>query len=64
MVEVAANFIAAKFEEIPSEVQVFVYITANAYTRDELIEIEVWIHAALELRISTSTASYFLELVG
>ena len=39
--KVAANLIAAKFEEIPSEVQVFVYITADVYTRDELIEMEV-----------------------
>ena len=64
LVEVAANLIAAKFEEIPSEVQVFVYIKADAHTRDELIEMEVWILAALELRISTSMASHFLELVG
>ena len=57
LVEVAASLIAAKFEEIcPSDVQVFVYITSDAYTRDEL--------TALELRISMSTAAHFLELVG
>ena len=65
LVRMAAMYIAAKFEEIcPSEVQDFVYITADAYTRNELIEMEVWILAALELRISTSTAAHFLELVG
>ena len=60
LVEVAASLIAAKFEEIPSKVQVFVYITADAY----LIQKEIWILAPLELRISTSTAAHFLELVG
>ena len=39
-------------------------VTADAYTRDELIEMEIWILAALEFRISTSTAIHFLELVG
>ena len=39
LVGVAAMWIAAKFEEIcPPEVQDFVYFTAGAYTRDELIE--------------------------
>ena len=65
LVEVAASLIAAKFGEVcPSEVQVFVYITVHTYTRDELIEMEIWILAALELRISTSTAAHCLELVG
>ena len=50
LVEVAARLITAKFEEIcPSEVQVFVYITTDAYTRDEL---PPWM------------AAHFLELVG
>ena len=61
----AAMLIAAKFEEIcPPEVQGFVYMTADAYTRVELIEMEIWILAALKFRISTSTAAHFLELVG
>ena len=48
-------WITAKFEEIcPSEVQVFVHIMVDAYTRNELIEMEVCILAAL----------HFLELVG
>ena len=52
-------------EEIcPAKVQVFVYIMADAYTRNELIEMEVWILAALELRTLTSTAAHFLGLVG
>ena len=49
--KVAANLIAANFEEIPSEVQVFVNITADAYTSDELVKMEIWILAALELRL-------------
>ena len=58
-------WIAAKFDDIcPSEVQDFVHITADAYTRNELIEMEVCILAALEFRIPTSTAAHFLELVG
>ena len=44
--------------------EVFVYITVDAYTRDELIEMEIWILAALAFRISTYTAAHFLELVG
>lgn len=65
LVGVAAMLIAAKFEEIcPPEVQDFVYITADAYTRDELIEMEIRMLAALEFRISTPTAAHFLERVG
>ena len=56
--------IASDFEGIcPSEMQVFVYITADAYTRNELIDWRNWILTALELRISTSTAAHFLKLV-
>ena len=51
-------WIAAKFEVIcPSEVQVFVHVTADAYNRNELLEMKVCI-------IPTSTAAHFLELVG
>ena len=65
LVGVAAMLIAAKFEEIcPPEVQDFVYITANVYTRDELIEMEIRMLAALEFRISTLKAAHFLERVG
>ena len=61
----AAICIAAKFEETcPSEAQVFLYITADAYTRNGLIEMEVSRLAARELHISTSTAAHFLKLVG
>ena len=42
LVEVAASCIVATFGEIcPSEVLVFVYIMADAYTRDELIELRI-----------------------
>ena len=65
LVGIAAMLIAWYFEGIcPSKVQIFVYITTKVYTRDEFIEVEVWILAALELRISTSTAAHFLKLVG
>ena len=40
------------------------YITADAYTRDELVEMEIWMLAALEFRIPTPTAAHFLERVG
>ena len=61
----AAICIAAKFEETcPSEAQVLVCITADAYTRNELVEMEVSRLAARELRNSTSTAAHFLKLVG
>lgn len=65
LVGVSAMLIAAKFEEIcPPTLQDFVYITADAYTSDDLIEMEVRILAALEFRISTPTAGHFLERVA
>eukprot|EP00450_Noctiluca_scintillans_P010478 CAMPEP_0194505174 /NCGR_PEP_ID=MMETSP0253-20130528/31193_1 /TAXON_ID=2966 /ORGANISM="Noctiluca scintillans" /LENGTH=509 /DNA_ID=CAMNT_0039347673 /DNA_START=56 /DNA_END=1585 /DNA_ORIENTATION=- len=64
LVGVSAMLIAAKFEEIcPPALQDFVYITADAYTSDDLIEMEIRILAALEFRISTPTAAHFLERV-
>ena len=40
------------------------YITADAYTKDELIEWRFGCFSALEFRISMPTAAHFLESVG
>ena len=40
------------------------YITADTYTNDELLEMEIRILASLKFRISTPTSAHFLERVG
>jgi cyclin B len=41
LVGVASLFIACKYEEIyPPDLKDFVYITDNAYTKDEVLEME------------------------
>jgi len=62
LVGVAAMFVAAKFEEIdPPNVHNFVYITDNAYTKEEVLEAECSLLAALRFDLVTPTADQFLE---
>merc|ERR1719383_1529546 len=57
--------VASKFEEIlPPSVQDFVYITADAYTKDELIRMEIELLSALEFQVSTPTAAQFFDRVA
>ena len=58
------RFEVLKRKNLSSRSVGFVYITADAYTRDELVEMEIRMLVALEFRISTPTAAHFLELVG
>lgn len=64
LVGLTALFIASKFEEVaPPEVTDFVYIAADAYTKEDLIEMEIRILSALEFRVAIPTAAHFLERV-
>ncbi len=62
MVGVTALFIACKYEEIyPPELKDFVYVTDNAYTKQEVIDMEGKIIQALEFNITTPSPIRFLE---
>lgn len=59
---VTAMLIAAKYEEIyPPEVRDFVYITDNAYTKDDILMMEVSILTTLKFSICCPTVAPFLE---
>jgi len=65
LVGVTAMFVASKFEELfPPSVQDLVYITADAFTQDELISMEIQFLSALEFRVSTPTAAHFFDRVA
>ena len=54
--------IASKYEEIYApEVRDFVYITDNAYTKQEIFEMENQMLSTLEFNITTPSAYRFLE---
>jgi len=62
LVGVAAMFIAAKFEEIdPPQVKDFVYITDNAYTKEEVLQAECSMLGTLGFHVVVPTADEFLE---
>jgi cyclin B len=55
--------IATKYEEIyPPEVRDFVYITDKAYTKEEILAMEVEILNALEFNVTSPSSYRFLEL--
>lgn len=59
---VTALFIAAKYEEIyPPELKDFVYITDNAYSKNEVIQMEFYILSLLSFNLSIPTCNRFLE---
>lgn len=59
---VVALFIAAKFEEVePPTIQQFVYITDNAYTREDILTLECSMLIALQFEVVVPTAWHFLE---
>lgn len=62
LVGVTAMFIASKFEEInPPEIQDFVYITDNAYTRDNLLQMECCMLTSLRFQLVSVTAFHFAD---
>ncbi|GMF13468.1 unnamed protein product [Phytophthora lilii] len=62
LVGVSAMFIAAKYEEIyPPEAEDFVKITDNAYTREEVFQMEAKMLATLGYRVTFPTAFQFMK---
>ncbi|DAZ98891.1 TPA: hypothetical protein N0F65_002616 [Lagenidium giganteum] len=62
LVGVTALFIASKYEEVyPPEAEDFVRITDNAYTRDEVFEMEVDILSRCGYRVTFPTAYQFTQ---
>lgn len=65
LVGVGALLVAAKFEEIhPPEVNDFVYITDNAYTKDEILSMECAMLNALSFQVACPTVVHFLERIA
>jgi cyclin B len=62
LVGVAAMLIAAKYEEIyPPEVKDFEYVTDKAYSREDILDMEGKIIAALNFNLTTPSSYRFLE---
>lgn len=62
LIGVAAMSIAAKYEEInPPEMEDYVYITDNAYSRDDVIGMECQMLRVLDFQLTAPTAAHFLE---
>ena len=62
LVGVTALFIASKYEEIyPPELKDFVYITDNAYSKVEVIQMEFHILSIMSFNLSIPTCNRFLE---
>jgi hypothetical protein len=61
-VGVTAMLIACKYEEIyPPIVKDFVYITDNAYTKEEILDMERKMLQVLDFNIQITSANRFLE---
>lgn len=61
---VTAMFIACKYEEIYSpEIKDFIYMTDNAYTRDQMIKMEFDVLKALEFNVTNPSPLRFLEIL-
>ena len=64
LIAVSSLLIACKYEEIyPPEISSFVYITDNAYTKEEILNYEVKILGDLEYDITYPTSLRFLEIL-
>ncbi|KAL6069598.1 Cyclin-A2 [Balamuthia mandrillaris] len=62
LVGVTAMFIAAKYEEIYAPaVEEFVYISANTYSREEILMMEAHILNTLEFQLTAATTKVFLR---
>lgn len=62
LVGVAATLVSSKFEEIyPPEIRDLVYICDRAYTKDDIITMEVEMLTCLEFNLRAPTAVHFLD---
>jgi len=62
LVGVTGLLLAAKFEETcPPQVQDFVYVTDSAYTKEEVMRMEVAMLTALNFQLCQPTAFHFLQ---
>ena len=62
LVAVAALLIASKYEEIyANEVKDFVFISDNAYSREEVLSMEEQILISLEFNVTIASSYRFLE---
>jgi len=62
LVGVTSLLIAAKFEEVyPPAINEFVYVTDKAYSKEDVIKMEVAILGALDFKICKPTPMHFLE---
>merc|ERR1719265_519097 len=62
LVGVGGMLIATKFEEIyPPETKDFVYITDNAYTKEEVLHIEAVMLSELGFQLCGPTPSHYLD---
>jgi len=62
LVGVTALLVAAKFEEIyPPKISDLVYVTDKAYSKDDIIKMEVSILSCLDFKICSPTPMHFLE---
>jgi cyclin B len=62
LVGVVAMFIGAKYEEIcPPEIKDFIYISANTYTKDEIMRMELLMLTSLGFNITVPTAYPFIK---
>lgn len=61
LVGTASMYIAAKYEEItPPDVNEFVYITDDTYTKKQVLRMEHLLLKCLDFRVSQPTANWFL----
>eukprot|EP01006_Ploeotia_vitrea_P066379 TRINITY_DN94859_c0_g1_i1.p1 TRINITY_DN94859_c0_g1~~TRINITY_DN94859_c0_g1_i1.p1 ORF type:complete len:337 (+),score=29.37 TRINITY_DN94859_c0_g1_i1:107-1012(+) len=61
LIGVVGMLLASKYEEIyPPEVRDFIYISANTYTRDEILRMERTVLAALDFNLTVPTIYPFL----
>jgi cyclin A len=62
LVGVAAMLIASKYEEIyPPQVDEFVYISDNTYTREQIFQMEAQILVAIDFQLTIASAKVFLR---
>jgi len=62
LIGVVAMFVACKFEEIePPRIQDFVYITDNAYSKEDIISMECTLLATLGFKIVAPTPAHLLH---
>mmetsp|Transcript_5542 Transcript_5542/g.8642 ORF Transcript_5542/g.8642 Transcript_5542/m.8642 type:complete len:406 (-) Transcript_5542:138-1355(-) len=62
LVGVVAMFVASKFEEIsPPEAHDFVYVTDNAYTKEDLFSMECTMLTALNFQVVVPTTLNFMD---